>query len=75
MSSSGPLACSVVTTTRKFFTVLFSVLFFGNTLIARQWLGAVLVFSGLFADMLFGKGAPKKTDKSKEKDKETLIRN
>lgn len=51
----GPLACSVVTTTRKFFTVLFSVIFFGNLLIPRQWLGAILVFVGLFADMIFGK--------------------
>ncbi|EDV93610.1 solute carrier family 35 member B1 homolog [Drosophila grimshawi] len=54
VASFGPLACSVVTTTRKFFTVLCSVLLFGNVLIARQWLGAVLVFAALFTDMLFG---------------------
>jgi solute carrier family 35 (UDP-galactose transporter), member B1 len=51
----GPLPCSIVTTTRKFFTVLFSVIFFGNTLTSRQWLGALLVFTGLFADMIMGK--------------------
>lgn len=50
----GPLACSVVTTTRKFFTVLCSVIVFGNVLIPRQWIGAVLVFTGLFADMFYG---------------------
>lgn len=72
VSSFGPLACSVVTTTRKFFTVLFSVIFFGNTLTSRQWLGAVLVFAGLFADAAFGKGPAKKTDKI-EKDKEKLL--
>lgn len=55
VASFGPLACSVVTTTRKFFTVLCSVLLFGNVLVARQWLGAVLVFAALFTDMLFGK--------------------
>lgn len=55
VSGFGPLACSVVTTTRKFFTVLFSVVFFGNTLIFRQWIGAVLVFTGLFADMILSK--------------------
>ncbi|XP_030374371.1 solute carrier family 35 member B1 homolog [Scaptodrosophila lebanonensis] len=55
VASFGPLACSVVTTTRKFFTVLCSVLMFGNRLIARQWFGAVLVFAALFADMLYGK--------------------
>lgn len=58
----GPLACSVVTTTRKFFTVLCSVLFFGNVLNARQWFGAVLVFVGLFADIFYGK---RKTANSK----------
>lgn len=63
VSSFGPLACSVVTTTRKFFTVLFSVIFFGNALTSTQWWGAFLVFLGLFADAAFGKGAPKKTEK------------
>lgn len=58
VANFGPLACSVVTTTRKFFTVLCSVLLFGNVLIARQWLGAVLVFAALFVDMLYGKKAP-----------------
>ncbi|XP_026742039.1 solute carrier family 35 member B1 homolog [Trichoplusia ni] len=57
----GPLPCSVVTTTRKFFTVLTSVILFGNVLIPRQWLGAILVFSGLFLDMFYSKGkAPPK---------------
>ncbi|CAH0578371.1 unnamed protein product [Chrysodeixis includens] len=57
----GPLPCSVVTTTRKFFTVLTSVILFGNVLIPRQWLGAILVFAGLFLDMFYSKGkAPPK---------------
>ncbi|KAH8276247.1 hypothetical protein KR026_008268 [Drosophila bipectinata] len=55
VANFGPLACSVVTTTRKFFTVLCSVLLFGNVLIGRQWFGAVLVFSALFIDMIYGK--------------------
>jgi UDP-galactose transporter B1 len=55
VSHFGPLPCSIVTTTRKFFTVLCSVLLFGNILTGRQWFGTVLVFSGLFADMIFGK--------------------
>lgn len=63
VSSFGPLACSVVTTTRKFFTVLCSVLIFGNPISAKQWFGAFLVFLGLFADAAFGKGkAPIKTE-------------
>ncbi|KAK4879283.1 hypothetical protein RN001_007429 [Aquatica leii] len=56
----GPLPCSVITTTRKFFTVLGSVMLFGNVLSARQWLGAVTVFTGLFLDVFFSKGPPKK---------------
>ncbi|KAK3877649.1 hypothetical protein Pcinc_017652 [Petrolisthes cinctipes] len=59
VSEFGPLPCSVVTTTRKFFTVLGSVILFGNTLLPRQWLGTSLVFSGLTLDAFYGK-APKK---------------
>lgn len=66
VSSFGPLACSVVTTTRKFFTVLFSVLFFGNPLTNRQWIGTGLVFSGLFADAAFGKKTTKKSEKTEK---------
>lgn len=54
VSDFGPLPCSIVTTTRKFFTVLASVLFFGNVLSGRQWVGAVLVFVGLGLDALYG---------------------
>lgn len=72
VSGYGPLPCSVVTTTRKFFTVLFSVMFYGNSLTGRQWWGTVLVFTGLFADMYFGKkrhsaAATAKLDPSAEK--------
>ncbi|XP_073836013.1 solute carrier family 35 member B1 homolog meigo [Musca autumnalis] len=63
VSGFGPLACSVVTTTRKFFTVLCSVVIFGNVLLPRQWFGAVLVFAGLFADMFFGKKPPTSSNK------------
>lgn len=51
----GPLPCSIITTTRKFFTVLGSVVFFGNALSGRQWVGTALVFSGLFLDSTYGK--------------------
>jgi len=56
VSEFGPLPCSITTTTRKFFTVLGSVLFFGNALSGRQWLGATVVFTGLTLDGLYGKG-------------------
>ena len=55
VSEFGPLPCSIITTTRKFFTVLGSVLMFGNSLLTHQWLGAVLVFAGIFLDGAYGK--------------------
>merc|ERR1712113_1365801 len=45
ISEFGPLPCSIITTKRKFFTILGSVIFFGNSLINRQWLGALLAYS------------------------------
>ncbi len=51
----GSLMCSIVTTTRKFFTVLASVVLFSHTMSNQQMVGAALVFTGLMADQLFGK--------------------
>merc|ERR1719195_2127009 len=58
VSEFGPLPCSLVTTTRKFFTVLGSVIIFGNSLSNRQWMGAALVFTGLILDGVYGKSKP-----------------
>lgn len=55
VTTFGPLTCSIVTTTRKFFTILSSVLFYGNALVSRQWVGVVFVFLGLGLDIIFGK--------------------
>lgn len=67
VATFGPLACSVVTTTRKFFTVLFSVVVFGNELSERQWFGAIVVFGAIFADMIIGKKAASKKLVGKDK--------
>lgn len=56
----GPLPCSIITTTRKFFTVLGSILIFGNNLSSRQWISTFIVFSGLFLDAMYGKDKSKK---------------
>lgn len=53
VSDFGPLACSIITTTRKFFTVLVSVIIFGNVMLPRQWFATLLVFTGLFLDSFF----------------------
>ncbi|CAH1175940.1 unnamed protein product [Phaedon cochleariae] len=60
VSEFGPLVVSVVTTTRKFFTVLGSVILFGNALSGRQWTGAIVVFAALFLDAFYSKASPKK---------------
>ncbi|XP_067930793.1 solute carrier family 35 member B1-like isoform X2 [Watersipora subatra] len=55
VSTYGPLPCSIATTTRKFFTILASVIVFGHTLLYRQWIGTAFVFTGLGLDIVFGK--------------------
>ena len=42
------LVCTTITTTRKFFTILFSVLYFGHRFSREQWVAVALVFGGLF---------------------------
>uniref|UniRef100_R4G4R0 Putative udp-gal transporter n=3 Tax=Rhodnius TaxID=13248 RepID=R4G4R0_RHOPR len=59
LTEYGTLTCSIITTTRKFFSVFGSVILFGHVLKVRQWLAVACVFTGLFLDIYFGK--PKKT--------------
>ncbi|XP_067869388.1 solute carrier family 35 member B1 [Heterodontus francisci] len=59
----GPLTCSIITTTRKFFTILGSVLIFGNPISSLQWVGTAFVFLGLGLDAKFGKVAKKINNK------------
>ncbi|CAH8840316.1 unnamed protein product [Trichobilharzia szidati] len=61
ITNFSPLTCSVVTTTRKFFTVLFSIILFSHTMTNRQWIGTVCVFSGLLLDQIYGKTPSKQT--------------
>lgn len=42
------LVCTTITTTRKFFTILFSVLHFGHRFSSFQWISVCMVFSGLY---------------------------
>lgn len=55
ISSFGSLPLALVTTTRKFFTVLFSALTFGHKLSLQQWFAASLIFSALMLDAFFSK--------------------
>lgn len=68
LSHFGALSCSVVTTTRKFFTVLFSVVVYGHLIFYYQWIGVAMVFGGLFADIFFG-------DNKSNKDRREELKN
>lgn len=59
VSNFGPLALSLTTTTRKFFSVCLSVMIFGNQLSYRQWGAASLIFGALIVDALLNKPKPK----------------
>ncbi|CAH0475984.1 unnamed protein product [Peronospora belbahrii] len=41
------LTCTTITTTRKFFTILFSVVWYGHELSLMSWCGVAVVFVGL----------------------------
>ncbi|KAL7022355.1 hypothetical protein ACKWTF_012209 [Chironomus riparius] len=55
ISTYGSLPLAIVTTLRKFLTILFSSLIFGNVLNTRQWVASILIFTALILDALFGK--------------------
>lgn len=41
------LAVTTITTTRKMFTILLSIVLFNHRMVARQWVGLVLVFTAI----------------------------
>jgi UDP-galactose transporter B1 len=47
-----PLVCTTITTTRKFCTILISVLHFGHVFNVTQWSAIGLVFGGLYTEMV-----------------------
>eukprot|EP00611_Tribonema_gayanum_P029920 TRINITY_DN815_c1_g2_i2.p1 TRINITY_DN815_c1_g2~~TRINITY_DN815_c1_g2_i2.p1 ORF type:complete len:356 (-),score=153.18 TRINITY_DN815_c1_g2_i2:376-1443(-) len=51
ISHFSSLVCTTITTTRKFFTILFSVLFFGHPMSPKQWAGVAMVFTALIDNM------------------------
>jgi len=59
----GSLTCSIITTIRKFCTILLSVVVFGHSLSSIQWLCVALVFSGLSLESFFSWSAHKKKEK------------
>ena len=65
ITTFGPLKCSLITTTRKFFTVLGSVFIFNNPMSLIQWIGTSLVFIGLGLDSKYGKEIKPEKEKVK----------
>jgi len=51
----GSLVCAIITTTRKFFTVLASVFYYAHPLTHWQWAAVFMVFAGLGLDTLYSK--------------------
>ncbi|PAV91862.1 hypothetical protein WR25_15615 [Diploscapter pachys] len=54
----SPLTCSIITTTRKLFTIIISVIFMNHPLTERQIYGTVVVFTGLLLDAYYSKVKP-----------------
>lgn len=52
ITNFGVVPCCLVLTVRKFFNVMFSVLYFGNKLSLIQWLATALIFASLIADSI-----------------------
>lgn len=48
----GTLVTTIVTTTRKFFNILLSVLWLGTPLSGQQWAAVAMVFSGLLCSTI-----------------------
>lgn len=65
--SFGSLPCSIVTTLRKFSTVLLSILIFQNNLTLQQWIATGIIFSALTLDIFF-LGTRKHTETSDMKE-------
>ncbi|XP_049848569.1 solute carrier family 35 member B1-like isoform X2 [Schistocerca gregaria] len=55
----GPLTLSVITTSRKFFSILVSIIWFNHLLSLKQWMALTIVFVGLSID-IFSKSQEKR---------------
>merc|ERR1712151_46270 len=47
----SPLVCTIVTTTRKFITILLSVLYFGHRFSFTQWFFTIMIFTGIYLEI------------------------
>ena len=66
ISNFSPIICTTITTTRKFFTVLFSVIYFGHKFSILQWVSVGLVFGGLYLNIMTSNRKTTDTKKKEE---------
>lgn len=59
----GVVPCCLVLTLRKFFNVLFSVLYYGNVLAVHQWLATALIFTSVVGDVALSATFPRSDNK------------
>lgn len=64
LSTFGALTLSITTTVRKFFSIVFSIVVFGNPSTLIQWIGAAIVFSALITDTILGKRQQNQNEKN-----------
>lgn len=74
IASFGSLACSIVTTLRKFFNTLYSGVL-DNKFTAMNWCGVFLVFAALIADIIFENKSNKKTIAEAQRENVNNLRN
>eukprot|EP00388_Colpodella_angusta_P003279 GDKJ01011609.1.p1 GENE.GDKJ01011609.1~~GDKJ01011609.1.p1 ORF type:complete len:341 (+),score=68.27 GDKJ01011609.1:33-1055(+) len=60
LTSLGSLYVALITTTRKFFSVLLSIFFYAHTLLPLQWASVVAVFGALLIQTIFSQKAKDK---------------
>lgn len=61
----SPVVTTTITTTRKFLTIVVSVLTFGHSFTPTQWLAVLLVFSGLYLIIAVQKAQKRASKKTK----------
>ncbi|KAL0230807.1 hypothetical protein PCE1_004362 [Barthelona sp. PCE] len=66
ITNFNSVVLTIVTTTRKFFTILLSILLNGHTIKPIQWIGMTLVFGGVLYDSIFSKLNKGKNSKKEE---------
>lgn len=66
LQNFGSLVLTVTTTTRKFFTILASVVWFGHELSLTKWIAVALVFAGLSIEIISKYAGHRPPTKAKE---------